>query len=126
MTAPHDTPHGAPLDAPDAPSEGASAGTEEFVDVVTATPLDGYRVRLGWADGLVSTVDCEPFLLGEVGEPVRDPAVFAAVQVDPDAGTLVWTATGLDISPVALRRAGHLQPAGQDPTDPDPLAGSAG
>lgn len=57
---------------------------------------------------------------------MRDPAVFAGVEVDPDAGTLVWTATGLDISPVALRRAGHLKPVGQDSTDPDPLAEPAG
>ncbi|WP_165839247.1 DUF2442 domain-containing protein [Klenkia marina] len=92
-----------------------SAGTEEFVDVVTVTPLNGYRVRLGWADGPASTVDCEPFLVGEVGERVRDPAVLAGVQVDPDAGTLVWTATGLDISPVALRRAGQLEPAEASP-----------
>jgi len=83
----------------------------EFVDVAAVRVLgDGYKVQLHWADGTVSTVDLEPYLWGPALAPARDPAVFATVQVDPDAGTICWPSTGADISPEELRRAGHPTP----------------
>ena len=76
----------------------------------------GYTLRLTWADGAVTVVDVEPYLWGEVGAPLRDLELFATVMVDPETGTTVWPATGLDISPVELRRIGrlvrHLAPPG--------------
>jgi Protein of unknown function (DUF2442) len=76
----------------------------EFVDVTAVRVLGGYELELTWADGLVSTIDVEPYLFGPVFEPLRrDPAVFATVTVDPEAGTVVWPATGADISPEELR-----------------------
>jgi hypothetical protein len=82
--------------------------------VVTVRLVGGCLLELGWADGALTVADVEPYLWGEVGDPVRDPAVFATVRVDPDAGTVVWPATGLDISPEELRRAGRVvgPPAG--------------
>jgi hypothetical protein len=61
----------------------------EFVDVTTVRVLGGYELELTWADGLVTTIDVEPYLYGPVFEPLRrDPAVFATVTVDPEAGTI--------------------------------------
>lgn len=36
-----------------------------------------------------------------VFEPLRDPAFFAQVRVDPEAGTLVWP-NGADLDPLVL------------------------
>lgn len=78
----------------------------KFVDVTGVHVLGGYVLELTWADGAVTTVDVEPYLWGEVFEPLRDPAVFATVTVDPNAGTVVWP-NGADISPEELRRVGR-------------------
>lgn len=75
-----------------------------FVDVTGVRVLGGYLLELTWADGAVAAIDVEPYLHGPVFAPLRDdPAVFAAVTVDPEAGTVVWP-NGADISPEELRR----------------------
>lgn len=84
---------------------------DQFVDVTAVELSGGYTLRLTWADGVVTVVDVEPYLWGEIGAPLWDLELFATVVVDPEAGTIVWPATGLDISPAELRRAGRA--AGQ-------------
>ena len=64
--------------------------------------LRGYILELTWADGVVTTLDIEPYLWGPAFEPLRDPAVFEAVTVVPELGTVVWP-NGVDISPQELR-----------------------
>ncbi len=78
-----------------------------FVDIIGVRVLGGYLLELTWADGAVTTVDVEPYLHGPAFEPLKDPAVFAAVSVDSEAGTVVWP-NGADLSPVELRRAGFV------------------
>ena len=88
----------------------------QFVDVTGVRLLGGYHLELAWADGARWSVDIEPYLWGPALEPLRDPAVFATVAVDGDAGTIVWPGTGADISPEELRRAGRpvdARPAGE-------------
>lgn len=66
--------------------------------------LDGYRLRLTFADGLVKVLDLEAKLLDAVGpvfEPLRDPTFFAQVRVDHELGTIVWP-NGADLAPDAL------------------------
>jgi hypothetical protein len=64
--------------------------------------LDGFRVRLSLTDGSTREVDLERFLNGPVFEPIRnDPAVFRAVRVDTELGTIVWP-NGADIDPDVL------------------------
>jgi len=75
----------------------------EFVDITGARVLSGYVLELTWADGLVTNVDVEPYLWGPAFEPLREPSAFATVTVDTDAGTVVWPATGADLSPEELR-----------------------
>jgi len=70
----------------------------EFVDVAGVRVLGGYVLELTWADGAVTTIDVEPYLWGPALAPLRNPALFAGVSVDPDLGTVVWP-NGADISP---------------------------
>ena len=66
--------------------------------VKTAIPLDPYVVRVVFADGEVRDVDVEPLLGGPVFAALRDPAVFAQVEVDEFAETVVWP-NGADLDP---------------------------
>jgi len=66
--------------------------------------LGGFRLRLTFADGLVSEVDLAQRLLGNLGpvfQPLTDPDFFAQVTVDHEIGTLVWP-NGADLAPDAL------------------------
>ncbi len=65
--------------------------------------LDGYRLRMVFADGLVTVLDLVAKLLSEVGpafEPPRDPALLVQVSVDGKLGTIVWpNAADLPLDP---------------------------
>lgn len=66
--------------------------------------LGDYRLRLTFADGLVTEIDLSEKLAGAVGpvfDPLRDPAFFAQVSVDEELGTIVWP-NGADLAPDAL------------------------
>jgi hypothetical protein len=43
----------------------------------------------------------EPILEGELYRPLRDPAEFARVRIDPEVYTLVWP-SGADFDPAIL------------------------
>lgn len=73
-------------------------------DIRDVQYLGGYRLRVTFADGIVSDVDLSEKLSGDIGpmfEPLRDEAFFALVVVDPDLGTVVWP-NGADLAPDAL------------------------
>jgi hypothetical protein len=64
--------------------------------------LGGFTVRLGLTNGSTKVVDLTPFLRGPVFELIRNnPDEFAAIRVDPRAGTIVWP-NGADIDPNVL------------------------
>ena len=64
--------------------------------------LGGFRVRLSLTDGSIRELDLGPYLNGPVFEPVRtDAALFQAVRVDEQLGTIVWP-NGADIDPDVL------------------------
>jgi len=76
--------------------------TERLVRIRAVHPLGGFRVRLGFTDGSERELDLEPYLRGPIFEPLRqDPRQFAAVEVDPLLGTIVWP-NGADIDPDVL------------------------
>jgi hypothetical protein len=53
-----------------------------------AQPLDGYAVRVRFEDGTAADVDLYYLLdYGGVFEPLRDPAYFAQLRADAEAGT---------------------------------------
>jgi len=68
-----------------------------------AEVLDGYRIRLRFEDGTVGIVDLEDRLWGPMFEPLRDPAVFRRVRVEPQSGTITWP-NGADLAPDLLYR----------------------
>ena len=69
--------------------------------IVSVRSLGGYRIRVSFDDGSAREVDLEPVLRGELYGPLRDPAVFAAVEIDPEVHTLVWP-NGADFDPAVL------------------------
>lgn len=72
--------------------------------VTSVEYLGGYRLRIGFADGLIADVDLAAKLRGKVGpvfEPLRDKAFFAHAAVDDELGTVVWP-NGADLAPDVL------------------------
>jgi hypothetical protein len=69
--------------------------------VVSVDVLRPYVVAVTFDDGHRREVDIAPFLDGEVFRPLRDPAFFAQVTVDPELGTIVWP-NGADLAPEFL------------------------
>jgi hypothetical protein len=74
--------------------------------VTHVEPLEGYRLRVAFNDGVVREVDCRFLLHGTLGEPLRDPEYFRQVKVDEESRTIVWP-NGLDPAPELLH--GDLQ-----------------
>jgi Protein of unknown function (DUF2442) len=56
---------------------------------------------LTFEEGTVGDVDFSERDWHGVFEPLRDPAYFARVTVDPDAGTITWP-NGVDMAPEPL------------------------
>ncbi len=71
-------------------------------------PLDGFKLELGFSDGMTGVVDARHWIVGHGGVfgPLNDPALFRQVQVDPEAGTVVWP-NGADLCPDVLYEAAH-------------------
>jgi hypothetical protein len=86
------------------------------MDITHVEVLHDHVVRLRFADGTEKTVDLEPYLHGPVFEPIRhDLAIFASVEVDADAGTIVWP-NGADLAPDVLyegRRSARMESEGK-------------
>lgn len=81
--------------------------------VTSVNHLGGYRLRVSFDDGLTRDLDLEPVLEGELYRPLRDPAVFAEVSVDPEVHTLVWP-SGADFDPAILHDWPEREPAMRD------------
>jgi hypothetical protein len=60
-----------------------------------------YTLRVGFDDHTVQVIDFTDVLRGQLFGPLRDPAVFNAVAIDPVARTLVWP-SGADFDPTIL------------------------
>jgi hypothetical protein len=78
--------------------------------VTSVEPLEGFRLRLAFTDGLVREVDLSGDLWGQMAEPLQDPAYFRKVSVDTELGTVVWP-NGYDLDPDVLH--GDHQPVGR-------------
>lgn len=60
-----------------------------------------YTLRIRFEDGTEQVIDFFPLLHGELFTPLRDPAVFNQVRIDPEWQTLVWP-NGADFDPSTL------------------------
>lgn len=73
--------------------------TPEVVGVAVIRP---HVMRLLFRDGVVRDVEYRPGQdRGSLLAPLDDPAYFAQVRVDADAGTVAWP-NGLDLAPEVL------------------------
>lgn len=69
---------------------------------VTSVEVIGtYELRVAFGDGSSREIDLEPILEDELYGPLRDPELFAKVEVDPEVHTLVWP-NGADFDPAIL------------------------
>jgi hypothetical protein len=74
---------------------------EPLVDITDVEVIGDHRLRLTFEDGTVGDVDFSEREWRGVLEPLRDPAYFARVMVDPEAGTIAWP-NGVDMAPEPL------------------------
>jgi hypothetical protein len=65
--------------------------------------LSEYRLELTFTDGTRGELDLRDRIVGRGGvfAPLEDVSFFAQVQVDPEAGTIVWP-NGVDFCPDVL------------------------
>ena len=63
--------------------------------------VDPYTLSLRFADGTQQRIDFRPVLEGQLFGPLQDVAIFDAVVLDREAGTLTWP-NGADFDPTTL------------------------
>ena len=78
--------------------------------------LKDYELEVRFSDGTVAVLDLRHRIQGRGGvfEPLQDVGYFARVDVDREAGTLVWP-NGVDFCPDVL----YAEATGKDPADLD-------
>lgn len=80
-------------------------------DIVDVRVADDGRLRLRFEDGAEGEIDVATIVPFEgVFAPLRDPEVFAAVELDRELGTIRWP-NGADLDPDCLYAAVTGQPA---------------
>ena len=87
----------------------------DMIVIEQVKPLEPYKVELRFTDGTHKVVDLEPYLDGELFEPIRnDRALFRAVCIEH--GALTWP-NEADIDPELLY---YGLPAWSVSTEPSP------
>lgn len=69
--------------------------------VTRAVVIAPWTLSVEFSDGSARVIDFQPILAGELYGPLRDPALFAQVRVDPEVHTIVWP-NGADFDPATL------------------------
>jgi Protein of unknown function (DUF2442) len=88
---------------------------EQLHDVVGVEVIGDFRLRLTFQDGTVGEVGFGGREWRGVLEPLGDPAYFAKVHVDAEAGTVAWP-NGIDFAPEPLYQEARLNPVPPSPT----------
>jgi hypothetical protein len=65
-----------------------------------------YTLKVGFDDNTEQVINFEPVLYGYYFGPLRDPALFAQVAIDPNFHTLVWP-NDADFDPATLHDWNH-------------------
>lgn len=76
-----------------------------FLHVNAVAHLQDFKLRITFSDGSTRVVDLSDQLDGEIFEPLRDPAFFSGVRINPETGTIEWP-NGADFAPEFLRELG--------------------
>jgi hypothetical protein len=83
---------------------------ENYLPVVVGAAVVGDRMlRLLFSDGTAGDVDFSAEPWTGVLAPLNDPAYFAKVTVDLEAGTLAWPG-GIDLAPEPLYEEAKAHP----------------
>ena len=82
------------------------------ITVIKAGVTGTYAVDLTFSNGDKKRVNLEPWLYGEIFEPLRDPAFFAQMRLEPGDITISWP-NGADFAPEFLY---ELEPVTVFPT----------
>lgn len=79
-----------------------NAITKHPIHRVTAFAVEApFTLRVAFSDNTSQVIDFSPILKGRLYGPLRDPALFNQVQLDPEVHTLVWP-NGADFDPATL------------------------
>jgi hypothetical protein len=73
----------------------------EIHDIIEVEVAGEYALRVTFDDGAVREVNLEGQLDGPVFEPLREPELFAQVEIDHESGTVIWP-TGADLDPIVI------------------------
>jgi Protein of unknown function (DUF2442) len=82
---------------------------EQLVDITGVEVVGDHQLRLTFEDGTVGDVDFRAHEWHGVFDAMRDPAYFASVRVDPEAGTIAWP-NGVDMAPEPLYEQARRNP----------------
>ena len=80
-----------------------------MIDTAIVTVIGDRVLRLLFSDGTAGDVDFSAQRWTGVLAPLNDPAYFAEVAADPEAGTLVWPG-GIDPAPEPLDEQAKAPP----------------
>ena len=69
--------------------------------IIEAIPVEGYRLKVRFNDGLEGVYSVDPESRGGVFLRLRDVAAFNAVRVNPDFGCVEWP-SGVDLCPTSM------------------------
>jgi hypothetical protein len=83
-----------------------------ILHILEAQLCGPYSLSVSFSDGTRKQVNVLPLLRGPMFEPLKNPAYFARVTIDPVRGTVVWP-NGADFAPEALY---NLEPEVSDST----------
>jgi hypothetical protein len=67
--------------------------------------LNDYKLLVNFEDGIQRLIDLEPYLEGEIFEPLKNINYFKTVKADPELDTIVWD-NGADFAPEFLYSIG--------------------
>ncbi len=71
-------------------------------DIVFVKPIDEYRLMVRFEDNVEGLFDVGANIKFQgIFAPLRNPAYFAQVAVNPDIGTVAWP-NGADLDPVVV------------------------
>jgi hypothetical protein len=72
-----------------------------MIRVLEAKVVSDFVVWIRFNDGVEATIDLSNELDGPIFEPLRDPAYFRQLEVNPDIHTITWP-NGADFAPEFL------------------------
>ena len=88
---------------------GPASSRSLVIDTAIVTVIGDRVLRLLFSDGTAGDVDFSAQRWTGVLAPLNDPAYFAEVAADPEAGTLVWPG-GIDPAPEPLDEQAKAPP----------------